>query len=234
MSPNKKINILVPKQSNNPVIEANSLISELKFREDALLLLATISDESSYHKGSHTYILLELALSINILAGSPLDCNDLFSGVCLHDIALSTIPTILNKKEKLSEEEMEKIKRHPIDGAKISRALSKSDGAALVVLQHHERVDGSGYPYGLKGDQISDEGKLISIVDSFHALIEKFPKDKKTYLRAISEINACIGTRYDERWVKLFNRCVREYWLTEYKDTDHLSTAVIFKEKDTQ
>ena len=90
----------------------------------------------------------------------------------LHDIGKCRIPVeILNKPDKLTEAEFEIIKKHPQYGHEIIEASFPDHLSALGALQHHERVDGGGYPYGLKGDQIHVIGKIVAVADVYSAMI---------------------------------------------------------------
>lgn len=208
------VEIFVPEESENPVLQAREYVNQA-LEGTPIMLLAKISDLSTRHGDSHTEFLLELSLAINIAAGTPIDMNSLAIGICAHDIALSAIPHIVNKKERLTAEEFDQIKMHPVQGAELIKEFTGASEAAEVVLQHHERIDGQGYPYGLKGDAISDAGKLVAIVDSFHGMMHHRPHKKytKTLLRAVAEINACVDTQFDRQWVVQFNNCIRKHWL---------------------
>jgi HD-GYP domain-containing protein (c-di-GMP phosphodiesterase class II) len=100
--------------------------------------------------------------------------NLIISGF-LHDIGKSKIPShILNKPGKLTREEFEIIKKHTIHGYELIRNSSGfAQEHAYVALQHHEREDGSGYPFGLKGNQIDHHSKMVAVADVFHAMISK-------------------------------------------------------------
>jgi len=100
---------------------------------------------------------------------------DLITSGFLHDIGKSKIPAeILNKPGKLTREEFELVKHHTIYGYELIRQSSDIDEQhAYVALQHHEREDGSGYPFGLKGYEISRNSKMVAVADVFHAMISK-------------------------------------------------------------
>lgn len=105
----------------------------------------------------------------------------------LHDIGKLSIPDeILNKPGKLTEEEFEIMKEHPVHGYNILKdAIGISENVALGVLQHHEREDGSGYPLGLKGDEIHEYAKVIAVCDVYDAITsDKVYKEKSSPLRA--------------------------------------------------
>jgi HD-GYP domain-containing protein (c-di-GMP phosphodiesterase class II) len=100
---------------------------------------------------------------------------DLITSGFLHDIGKSKIPSeILNKPGKLTREEFELVKNHTIYGYELIRQSSDfAEQHAYVALQHHEREDGSGYPFGLKGTEISQSSKMVAVADVFHAMISK-------------------------------------------------------------
>ena len=76
-----------------------------------------------------------------------------------------------------------------------------------MILQHQEKLDGSGYPNKLPADMICDGARILAIVDAYYAMTNYRAdrEHKRSKLRAISEINACIGTQFCEEWVKVFN-----------------------------
>ncbi|MDH5652888.1 MAG: HD domain-containing protein [Gammaproteobacteria bacterium] len=218
--------IFVPETIRNPLLQARDYIKNAK-QENCLALLGKISDQATRHHDSHTGVLLELAMAMNIMAGLPVSQESLFKGICLHDIALASVPDLLTGKRKLSQDEIEELKLHPVKGAELAHAMPGSDETELLVLHHHERLDGSGYPFGLKGDNISEQGKLAAIVDTFHSILEqnKGVGDRDKVLRAITEINLGLVRQYDALWVGLFNRCIRNYWLKEW----HANRNVLLK-----
>lgn len=128
-------------------------------------------------KDEYTYIH---SISVGIIAtkiGEWLDLtetelNELAMAATLHDIGKSKIPThILNKPGKLTEGEFKKMKLHTIYGYDILKEIPHISNVILqVVLQHHEREDGGGYPFSLKGDEIHLFAKIVAIADVFHAM----------------------------------------------------------------
>jgi HD-GYP domain-containing protein (c-di-GMP phosphodiesterase class II) len=107
------IKIFIPEESINPVLQAREYVKQ-ELGGKPIKLLAKISDLSTRHGDSHTDFLLELSLAINIAAGKPIDMTSLAMGICAHDIALSSIPHIVNKEERLTTEEFDQIKMHPV------------------------------------------------------------------------------------------------------------------------
>jgi HD-GYP domain-containing protein (c-di-GMP phosphodiesterase class II) len=105
--------------------------------------------------------------------------------------------TILKKNGPLTEEEFEIIKQHPVDGAELVKGKFK-DGVHKIILQHHERIDGSGYPYGLAEDEIILEAKIIAITDSFDAMTsDRAYRKAMTQEAAVQKIESLAGIYYD-------------------------------------
>ncbi len=114
----------------------------------------------------------------------------------LHDIGkIGISDTVLKKPGKLSDEEFEEIKKHPVKGYEILKSLRRfRNKEALWVKYHHEMLDGSGYPEGLKGDQIPLESRIIAVADIYNALTSKRPyRDAMTKEEAIEEMKKMLG-----------------------------------------
>jgi len=127
-------------------------------------------DDYTYVHCVNTSIMATfLGLQLNL---NQKELSSLALGAILHDIGKMKLPiNILNKKEKLTHDEFEEIKNHSINGEVILKNAGITDEIVLdIVLQHHERVDGKGYPYGINGDEISIYAKIVSVCDVFTAL----------------------------------------------------------------
>ena len=130
----------------------------------------------------------------------------------LHDIGKIAIDDgILNKVEKLSDDEWNKIKDHPSVGAEIAARMKYLEQVSLWIRHHHERVDGKGYPAGLAGDAIPIESKIICVVDAFDAMVGGPAKSDqrpyrlpKTVDEARAELVRCSGTQFDKTVVNAF------------------------------
>jgi len=127
-------------------------------------------------------------------------------GGIVHDIGKIGVPdAILNKPEALSQEEFEVMKQHPVCGAKILEGIPFLKPAVPYVLYHHERFDGKGYPYGLRGGDIPIQGRLMAVVDTFDAITSDRPYRKsKGFELAIKEIKDCSGTQFDPKVARIF------------------------------
>lgn len=130
----------------------------------------------------------------------------------LHDIGKVGIDSnILNKPGKLNATEWEEIKKHPGIGYRITKASPELSSIAEYVLSHHEKWDGSGYPQGLKGQEIPLLSRIISIVDAFDAMTqERSYRPTKTTEEALAEIKACAGTQFDPYLAALFIELMEE------------------------
>ena len=116
----------------------------------------------------------------------------------LHDIGKLALPdSVLNKPGALDEDEMNLVRTHPVLGAELVRAWGEPS-AAQFVLEHHERVDGSGYPAGLAGDEITLEGRILHAVDAFAAMTSDRPyRAANSVEHAIAELRAMSGSQFD-------------------------------------
>jgi diguanylate cyclase (GGDEF)-like protein/putative nucleotidyltransferase with HDIG domain len=129
----------------------------------------------------------------------------------LHDIGKLALPdAVLNKPGALDEDEMNLVRTHPVVGAELVRAWGEP-AAAQFVLEHHERVDGSGYPAGLAGDEISLEGRILHAVDAFAAMTSDRPyRAAGTVEDAVAELRAMSGTQFDPEVVRAVEQVLAE------------------------
>jgi len=132
--------------------------------------------------------------------------ENLHIAALLHDIGKIGIPdNILHKREKLTTEEVDKIRRHPEIGATILYPIKELNDILGGVRSHQEKFDGTGYPDGLKGPQIPLLARIIAVADAFDAITSSRPyRNKKTQQEAISEIQQCTGTQFDPKITDLF------------------------------
>ena len=137
--------------------------------------------------------------------------QNLYSAAFLHDIGKINIPEeVLKKPGKLTDEEFELIKKHPGDGAAMIRETPYAD-LADIVEQHHERVNGRGYPFGLVDEEILLEAKIIGVCDTFDAMTEDRAYRKAfTAEFALNEIKQLAGIQYDPEVVAAFEQVIKE------------------------
>jgi HD-GYP domain-containing protein (c-di-GMP phosphodiesterase class II) len=131
----------------------------------------------------------------------------------LHDIGKLGVPQdILQKSEFLTREEYEIVRKHPEIGARILEPLRPFSAAVPCIRHHHERWDGKGYPEGLRGPDIPFGARVVSLVDSFHAMVSKRPYQSRVkglgYAR--EEIRRNAGTQFDPQLAATFVRMIEE------------------------
>jgi putative two-component system response regulator len=141
------------------------------------------------------------------------DLDAFISSSRLHDIGMIAIPdAILNKPTKLTEDEFSVMKTHSVESKQIiDNLISRTDAeeyllnAKLASVYHHERWDGSGYPYGLKGADIPLQGRIVAIIDVYDALVSARPYKKPfTEEEAIKNIQDGVGKHFDPDIANVF------------------------------
>lgn len=144
-----------------------------------------------------------------MLPGDQLE--NLYLSCELHDVGKINIPIeILNKPGKLTDEEFDLIKKHPGDGADMIRN-STYNYLASVIEQHHERLDGSGYPFGLKGNEIDFNARIIAVSDTFDAMTEDRSYRKAfTPEYAMNELKRLSGSKYEPAVVEALESILKE------------------------
>lgn len=160
----------------------------------------------------HSERVSEYAVKIAKKLMLPKDkLENLYIASILHDIGKINIPTeVLNKPDKLTDEEFSVVKKHPADGAEMVKDLYYKD-IANIIAQHHERLNGRGYPKGLKGEEILLEARIIAVSDTFDAMTEDRAY-RKAYAvpEAVDELNRLVDTHYDRQVVEAFVEVLEE------------------------
>ena len=177
----KPINKIEIQARTKALISTKKLNDKLTSIENMIVLLANAVEAKDKCTEGHVQRVSEMA----VLLGKKLslashEITALRYGGILHDIGkIGVSDTILNKLGPLSGEERQMINQHPLVGYKICLPLKKTLGIAIdMILHHHEKLDGSGYPEGLKGDDISVAARIMAIVDIYDALISDRPYKK--------------------------------------------------------
>ncbi len=159
----------------------------------------------------HTEKVSHYSYSIaNALDLCEKDKNEISVAGLLHDVGKIMIPTdILNKPGKLTNEEFNIIRRHPETGYQILKSVDEYVTIAKYVLHHHERWDGTGYPSGLKGEEIPLQARIIAVSDAYEAMTATRPYQKTlTIDEAKAELKKYSGTQFDPAIVKVFLEAV--------------------------
>ncbi len=168
-------------------------------------------DARDPYTAGHSQRVSDLALMIcNEMGITGEDQNAIHVAAHLHDIGKIGIPdSVLNKPEKLTDEEWEIMKQHPQIGANILSKSKMLSGLTEIVMHHHERYDGKGYPAGLKGAEIPVGARIIAVCDSIDAMTSN-----RRYRHALSfdtcyeEIEKNLGKMYDP----VIGRFVLDNW----------------------
>jgi HD-GYP domain-containing protein (c-di-GMP phosphodiesterase class II) len=187
-------------------IENGRLFNDLKelFVGSLKALTSSIDAKDQYTRGhSERVALISRWIAERMAEQCPLDeeqIHRIYLAGLLHDIGKIGIDeSVLRKAGKLTPEELECIRRHPSIGASILRGIKQMRDIVPGVLCHHERVDGSGYPSGLTGDQIPLTGKIVGLADSFDAMTSRRTyRDAMSVDDALAEIRRGLGTQFDE------------------------------------
>src|SRR6266446_335216 len=135
-------------------------------------------------------------------------------GSLLHDIGKIGVPDlILRKPAKLTSEEWVVMRQHPLHGQQILRGIEFLEGAARVVAQHHEKWDGSGYPLGLKAEEIDVCARIFSVADAFDAITsDRVYREGRSYEAAVAELDEWSNQQFDPKVVEAFHRVPKEDW----------------------
>lgn len=143
----------------------------------SLLILATVIEARDAYTGGHTWRVSQYAKKIALKAGFPEEMVFMSQlGGLVHDIGKVAVPdSILNKKGKLDENEYAIMKNHPLIGQEVIESHPLAQMVQTAVAQHHERIDGLGYPHGRTNDDLSDIGKVIGVADAFDAMTSTRP-----------------------------------------------------------
>ena len=174
------------------------------FRE----LMKPIEKRSMYWEGRGDRIA-KLAAFINKVAGSPIDEDQLAVACYMHDFGMAFMPIeLLHKEEKLNDQEFNLMRSHVYKSARLLEYLTQWNEARKIVMQHHERIDGSGYPLGLKEKDICDGAMLLGILDTFDAITHARAHEahlQRPKKKAVIEINRIAKGQFSTKWMQAFN-----------------------------
>ncbi|WAA09526.1 HD-GYP domain-containing protein [Fervidibacillus albus] len=219
----------VPIDINNVRRNMIPLINALEENPIQLLLLQNYVKKIDYlfhHAVSTGLIAAYIAKRLNLEKG---DIIQIALAGCLSDCGMAKLNPIIFQKERLTETERIEVQRHTQYSYKMVKDIpSLNPSAKLAVFQHHERLDGSGYPMGEKGDRIHLYTKIIAISDVYHAVVcDRIYKEKKSPFQALEILNYEQIGQFDLKIVKTFTNSISSFSLNEYVKLSTGQTARI-------
>ncbi|HAN10631.1 MAG TPA: hypothetical protein DCP90_08490 [Clostridiales bacterium] len=212
---NKDIYTLMEKATTqNEVISELNKSLENSYSSIIESLRLTVDAKDEYTKGHSdrvSYYALKIGQAMNLMSE---ELEILIVGGYFHDIGKIGIKDhIITKETRLTDEEFAEIKRHPEKGFGILKSNNMFKKILPLIKYHHEKLDGTGYPEGLKGNQIPILVRIISIADSFDAMMSKRTyRDKLGIEKSVSELKRCSGTQFDPEIVEVFIKLIDEKW----------------------
>lgn len=194
--------------SKIPLSINDELQDDLEFFRQVML---PIERRSRYWNGRAERIA-KLCLYVNEVAGKPIPEEQLIAACFVHDFGMAFVShELLHKQGPLTKEERHIFHEHIDSSARLLKHLPKWQEALKIVMQHHERSNGSGYPLGLKEHEICDGAKLLALADSYEALTHErahVSHVKRPMKRAIIELNADADKLFSPEWMEHFNKAM--------------------------
>ena len=182
----------------------NKKMEELN-REVVTALAEAIDAKDAYTNGHSSRVAKYSRMIASKLGYPEAELNEIYMMGLLHDIGKIGVPDeVINKTEKLTDEEYEMIKAHPVIGSKILESIKANPRLSTGARWHHERYDGRGYPDGLSGENIPEEARIIAVADAYDAMTSTrsyrgvMPQEKVR-----REIENGIGSQFDPRFAKI-------------------------------
>ncbi|MBO5552468.1 MAG: HD domain-containing protein [Lachnospiraceae bacterium] len=169
------------------------------FEQTATALVNAIDAKDKYTHG-HSARVADYSRKIAEVSGkSEEECEEIYFSALLHDVGKIGIPIeIINKNGRLTDEEYETIKKHPVIGEEILSSISEYPYLSVAAHYHHERYDGKGYPTGLKGEDIPEIARIVAVADSYDAMTSKRSyRDSIPQSKVREEIVKGAGSQFD-------------------------------------
>jgi len=181
----------------------NNLVNTLK------ALVITIEARDFYTR-QHSERVTSYASAIATVMGLSAEDQDAIRfGGYLHDVGkIGVRDTVLLKPGKLTDEELSEIRQHPVIGGNIIKPLRFFPKERDVIVHHHERIDGAGYPAGLSGQAIPITARIMAVADTYDAMTSSRPyRTARTHADALDELVRCSDTQFDRDAVQAFRQC---------------------------
>ena len=212
-----EINFLKEEQKN----------AEMVFEQTAEALASAIDAKDKYTHG-HSRRVAEYSRAIAKASGkNEKECREIYYTALLHDVGkIGVADRIINKEGKLTKEEFDCIKEHPVIGKRILSSISKLPYLSIGANYHHERYDGKGYPEGLKGEDIPTIARIIAVADAYDAMSSKRSyRDPLPQQKVREELVKGMGTQFDPYFAKEMLHLIdvdTEYEMKEREEVSQL------------
>ncbi|MBE5907039.1 MAG: HD-GYP domain-containing protein [Lachnospiraceae bacterium] len=191
-----------------------------QFIRQVIMAFAKCIDMKDEYTNGHSFRVAEYSVLLADKMGyTEEECKDIYNIALLHDIGKISIPDrILGKPEKPTDEEYEILREHAKKGYDILKDIAIMPQLAIGAGYHHERMDGKGYPRGVKGDEIPLIAQIIAVADTFDAMYSTRPYRKQMDLKeAVEELKRVSGTQLSEVVVSKLEELVEEGRISEIK-----------------
>lgn len=190
----------------------NNTIRLLSKSSDAFMQIISLSSHDYY---TYTHCVNVMTFTVSLLSAMGIKDQTILkeagAGALLHDVGKAKVPLkILNKPGPLTEEEWQVMKKHPVFGLEMLDRSPVSDRGKDIVVQHHEKITGIGYPYGLKGDQILLVSQAVSLCDAYDAMTtnrcyQKALKPFDAFMIITNEMRGHFDQRLVEKFIQILN-----------------------------
>ncbi len=188
---------------------------ELAYQSTIAALVQAVETKDRYTRGHSERVARASVMVARVIGMREDRVNALRYAGILHDVGKLGVPTkLLQKTGGLTEDEFAAIKLHPVRGLEMLSDIEFLDEAFKGILHHHERMDGTGYPMGLRGAQIPEFARVIAVADAFDSMTStRSYRGAREVDEAIAELQRCRGTQFDSRMVDaLVQALSRESW----------------------
>jgi len=212
------LSLLDPDTNQLPQVPNNDeLLSRFHIEASADLLFVMQLAEQTQNRAAFWQGRIERILSwliaLNEYAGEPVPPEQLLVAVCLHDIGMAMLPSeVILKELPLTADEKQGIQNHVWVASRLVSSFPNWHMAKIIIDQHQENFDGSGYPLGLQGDDICTGAQLLAVVHAFEAITHGYSKTlsrKRPLMRAVMELNRFSGSQFNPKWVDTFMEVTR-------------------------
>ncbi|MGH2483774.1 MAG: HD-GYP domain-containing protein, partial [Candidatus Limnocylindria bacterium] len=169
--------------------------------------LASVLAPQPNHRGRPSDMIAALSIGVALHMGlSRVEMERIRIAALLHDLGKLALPgSILDKPSSLTEMEWQVVGEHPRIGQVILEQATSMRDAVPIVLHHHERYDGTGYPHGLRGDEIPLGARIVAVADAYHAMVHERPyKMALSHAKALAELRRHASTQFDPTVVEVF------------------------------